>query len=1267
MPIINRKNSNKHNVVTNVTPATSAKASVTVNFPWNVLQSEPYASQGYLTTLPTPFLGIQDINLNRVNILIDPTVSYNPSGNLELIDGVNFARIGTQGDDLSLSSFHNIFLQRFVTVFNNVKTQLSLKITASLTPNTNILVFEHSNSSLGSSSNSHQIITGFDNSITLQYLLIIHTNTSVNNTYVLGSDEIYNTTFDYLQKDQKSGSVTISPKNKIKTLKRTIFPKKSKHSKLTRENLNISFDDNKSVNFLSELINSNTRLSQNSNLNNLLVSSPNTFDLNFSNKQKINNPSFVDYYLEDFQQETNAVDSFNESTCFYENKEEGSSAEEEIEINLNFNVPAILSNNRSKSPPEAAQDGIINQIYERSQRLSFPIKVENSSIQEAIETKRHTAPTAYYNFEENRWDYVGNIKRPSYLEMSSTFPSYEISDPNADSQEGFDREVDSYEAFTEIVDTDEKIVSFLKNNNICFSGVTNDYSLNVFRSESSGLETPQFFDIVNKHTGSVGSPIGNFGFPFAEKYEPLDNHIINLKDYINKDFSLKKVVFDGEFSCYLPGKASLEVAETIDADEIEAGFRYRIVSVGDTDFTLIGSSDNVVKLTFTATGPGTGSGTVEKISTGGRRIGINNVSFFLVNNRKNLNDSYFDNLESQQNSSVSWDETSLNDQNEYTRLSIKNFPENENTKFGITDGNGSIRKFSYFNTEDSITDQETENGVLVNNLIYGAHIQSGSITAFNKPSQRDLITYNNIVNFCSGSINENSKYFCLDYEKVKKDADEFVELEPYHSNSFDTVENDYDNSSSYYKRNIQIVSNVKTGTKQNDFSIYSYFPTLLSNKHGKRTLYDYNSGRSAGESYIADADDFYTSSFVINPSMLTTDQNNLTIESKSFNQSFIEDEYVLKPEDTVFLGVSLTNSFNNYKSLNENLGDDVFIIHSLKIKLIGSYKQNEKNKSSYGYLNNNSNIKHSVIGDNDLFDELESIPYQLLSNYYTRKYDKHGIDSSYTNNGQKINTTGIFFSSFNTNESLYDSRMNNILDVIEVDNKKIIDSDWPEMSNYSGASNLTGYLVTVPQNYTDPTIYDNNVRVSSYPYEDKYNDLEKPLNVDYNTLGLKGIADTLGTQTVGVLPKIFPDNPLFYDFNNNANNYFYSFNRKNSNNTRMPIAFKTSGVDPSWSWFNNEYDFDIDGFRYGVLNPNSSYNTISYSNKKYGNFSDKINRNLNYVTIGEEGDVNYTVLKNFFIDYVPVQDISTLSNTYNKDKYSRFATPFIDRSAADLV
>lgn len=47
----------------------------------------------------------------------------------------------------------------------------------------------------------------------------------------------------------------------------------------------------------------------------------------------------------------------------------------------------------------------------------------------------------------------------------------------------------------------------------------------------------------------------------------------------------------------------------VTAPNLRAGINYTIVSLGTTDFTLIGAASNTVGVTFTATGPGMGSGT----------------------------------------------------------------------------------------------------------------------------------------------------------------------------------------------------------------------------------------------------------------------------------------------------------------------------------------------------------------------------------------------------------------------------------------------------------------------------------------------------------------------------------------------------------------------------------------------------------------------------------------------------------------------------------
>jgi hypothetical protein len=67
---------------------------------------------------------------------------------------------------------------------------------------------------------------------------------------------------------------------------------------------------------------------------------------------------------------------------------------------------------------------------------------------------------------------------------------------------------------------------------------------------------------------------------------------------------------------YFPGElTSVPTAGTIEigtaATDIEAGKIYRITTAGTTNFTLIGSASNTVGAKFTATGPGTGTGTVQ--------------------------------------------------------------------------------------------------------------------------------------------------------------------------------------------------------------------------------------------------------------------------------------------------------------------------------------------------------------------------------------------------------------------------------------------------------------------------------------------------------------------------------------------------------------------------------------------------------------------------------------------------------------------------------
>ena len=67
-----------------------------------------------------------------------------------------------------------------------------------------------------------------------------------------------------------------------------------------------------------------------------------------------------------------------------------------------------------------------------------------------------------------------------------------------------------------------------------------------------------------------------------------------------------------EYKPFLNFKAKTKISgPTTPVTQITAGFTYKIVSVGDTDFTGIGASANVVGVEFVASAAGTGTGTVQ--------------------------------------------------------------------------------------------------------------------------------------------------------------------------------------------------------------------------------------------------------------------------------------------------------------------------------------------------------------------------------------------------------------------------------------------------------------------------------------------------------------------------------------------------------------------------------------------------------------------------------------------------------------------------------
>ena len=130
----------------------------------------------------------------------------------------------------------------------------------------------------------------------------------------------------------------------------------------------------------------------------------------------------------------------------------------------------------------------------------------------------------------------------------------------------------------------------------------------VFTAAAAGSGTGTARRLVNDSIGRIGGKL--------------------LADNLLRDG--RDLAFDTDL-LYL--KVSPKVADTVSAGSFQLGVKYKILTLGTTNFLLIGSFSNTVGTEFTATGPGTGTGTADRLdddaldpnpqSGSGRAVGFN--------------------------------------------------------------------------------------------------------------------------------------------------------------------------------------------------------------------------------------------------------------------------------------------------------------------------------------------------------------------------------------------------------------------------------------------------------------------------------------------------------------------------------------------------------------------------------------------------------------------------------------------------------------------
>jgi hypothetical protein len=285
--------------------------------------------------------------------------------------------------------------------------------------------------------------------------------------------------------------------------KQDSIPSKKETTGKAFQDFNQKFDDSKSIVISNKEVNHVFGIeSSYKSEKNKVLHTPNTFDdENTFNITKDTNFSMYDSVLYknnfELQYEPYKENNFNlnnTSTSYtspFENIQNTEfdvenynlSNQVEIDIELSFDTPAILQNNRMYF-----RDAANNQNYLEANKIGF----SNDKF------LAQNSPVAYFNFKNNRWDYIRNSIDENGNEY--LYPSVSLNTVVDES------------TFSDVI----------SHGNLAFGpGYSND-------SDNKSLGLPNF----------------NSKFPIGDQWYTEDDTLLNMSNYITGDFILEKIVFE---------------------------------------------------------------------------------------------------------------------------------------------------------------------------------------------------------------------------------------------------------------------------------------------------------------------------------------------------------------------------------------------------------------------------------------------------------------------------------------------------------------------------------------------------------------------------------------------------------------------------------------------------------------------------------------------------------------------------------------------------
>lgn len=313
-------------------------------------------------------------------------------------------------------------------------------------------------------------------------------------------------------------------------------------------------------------------------------------------------------------------------------------------------------------------------------------------------------------------------------------------------------------------------------------------------------------------------------------------------------------------------------------------------------------------------------------------------------------------------------------------------------------------------------------------------------TLVSNKSHREIITFNNVfLHSVSNDLKQETDFFYTRYtslQNVVNDASFSLDAGSLYfiNNQASTNEPsnpNIDSSLNAHKYNVKLKDYIRSPLLMDEFGFVdgNY---IVDNKLGDKDLNGTPSIRSNDTKISPDKN-----GLALLESRFETNNLNSNLSISKHKTNYSKRPYVLKPEDTILVGVEL----NKLDTGSPPLRPPLFYIHPGQFKLIlhGRYLKNNRlvNDSHSSNLNSKS-INSTIIGNTFPQDQFVE-PINIKENTYVdRKFTGNiTLEDSRQNSGLlSSNTLGVYTGcvSLNTKNIYYDSMVPNINDILNSDN-----------------------------------------------------------------------------------------------------------------------------------------------------------------------------------------------------------------------------------------